>query len=198
MEIAVRFPLPPAIILGYICPYAMVVVGGAAVGPFVAEKTTMLIIGLAFSVFGIGFFCWLLFTLAVYALPFFAGVNVFLAAFHSGAGVIGSIVVGVLAGGATLAIGQIVFATVRIPIIRALIALLYAAPAAVAGYYATLGLSQIGVPSETWRVIFAAVGSAVVGGTAWARMWAFVPPPYERAISEHSVPVPMIGVTRNG
>ncbi len=68
----------------------------------------MLIIGLAFSVFGIGFFCWLLFTLAVYALPFFAGVNVFFAAFHSGAGVIGSIVVGVLAGGATLAIGQIV------------------------------------------------------------------------------------------
>ncbi len=158
----------------------------------------MLIIGLAFSVFGIGFFCWLLFTLAVYALPFFAGVNVFLAAFHSGAGVIGAIVVGVLAGGATLAIGQIVFATVHVPIIRALIALLYAAPAAVAGYYATLGLSQIGVPSETWRVIFAAVGSAVVGGTAWARMWAFVPPPYERDTSEHSVSVPMIGVARNG
>jgi hypothetical protein len=176
----------------------MVVVGGAAVGPCITEKTTMLIIGLAFSVFGIGFFCWLLFTLAVYALPFFAGVNVFLAAFHSGAGVIGAIVVGVLAGGATLAIGQIVFATVHVPIIRALIALLYAAPAAVAGYYATLGLSQIGVPSETWRVIFAAVGSAVVGGTAWARMWAFVPPPYERDTSEHSVSVPMIGVARNG
>jgi len=196
-EIAVRFPLPPAIIFGYTRPCAMVVVGGAAVGPFVTEKTTMFIIGLAFSVFGIGFFCWLLFTLAVYALPFFAGVNVFLAAFHSGAGVIGSIVVGVLAGGATLAIGQIVFATVRIPIIRALIALLYAAPAAVAGYYATLGLSKIGVPSETWRVIFAAVGSAVVGGIAWARMWAFVPPPYERGMPENSVSVPMIGVARN-
>jgi len=172
--------------------------GGAAVGPFVTEKTTMLIVGLALSLFGIGFFFWLLFTLAAYALPFFAGVNVFLAAFHSGAGVIGSIVVGVLAGGATLAIGQIVFATVRIPIIRALIALLYAAPAAVAGYYATLGLSKIGVPSETWRVIFAVVGSTVVGGTAWARMWAIVPPPYERGTSEHSVSVPMIGVVRNG
>jgi hypothetical protein len=85
----------------------MVVVGGAAVGPFVTEKTTMLIIGLVFSIFGIGSF-WLLFTLAVYALPFFAGVNVFLAAFQSGVGVIGAIVVGVRAGGATLAIGQIV------------------------------------------------------------------------------------------
>ncbi len=106
-EIAVRFPLPPAIIFGYTHQCAMVVVGGAAVGPFVAEKTTMLIIGLVFSIFGIGYF-WLLFTLAVYALPFFAGVNVFLAAFQSGVGVIGAIVVGVRAGGATLAIGQIV------------------------------------------------------------------------------------------
>jgi hypothetical protein len=176
----------------------MVVVGGATVGPFVAEKTTMFIIGLAFSIFGIGLFCWLLFTLAVYALPFFAGVNVFLAAYHSGAGVIGALAVGILAGGATLAIGQIVFATVRIPIIRAMIALLYAAPAAVAGYYATLGLSKIGVQSETWRVIFAVVGSAAVGGTAWARMWAFVPPPYERGTSENSVSVPMISVAGNG
>ena len=50
----------------------MVVVEGATVGPFVTEISTMLIIGLFLSAFGIGFFCWLLFTLAVYALPFFA------------------------------------------------------------------------------------------------------------------------------
>ena len=31
----------------------------------------MIIVGIILSVFGIGFFCWLLFTLAVYALPFF-------------------------------------------------------------------------------------------------------------------------------
>ena len=109
----------------------------------------MLIVGIAFSLFGIGFFCWLPFTLAVYALPFFRGRQRVPRRLPQWRGVIGSIVVGVLAGGATLAIGQIVFATVRIPILGALIALLYAAPAAVAGYYATLGLSQIGVPSET-------------------------------------------------
>ena len=66
----------------------------------------MLVIGLVLSVAGIGFLCWLLFTLAVYALPFFAGLTAGLAAFHSGSGVIGALVVGVLAGGATLAIGQ--------------------------------------------------------------------------------------------
>ena len=99
----------------------------------------MLIIGIILSVFGIGFFCWLLFTLAVYALPFFAGLTAGLAAFHSGSGVIGALIVGVLAGGATLAIGQIVFATVRTPLIRAAIGLLYAVPAAIAGYHATSG-----------------------------------------------------------
>ena len=35
----------------------------------------MLVIGLVLSVVGIGFLCWLLFTLAVYALPFFAGLT---------------------------------------------------------------------------------------------------------------------------
>lgn len=108
----------------------------------------MLVIGLVLSVFCIGFFCWLLFTLAVYALPFFAGMTAGLAAYHSGAGVIGLIIVGVLAGGATLAIGQIVFATVRTPLIRAVIGLLYAVPASIAGYHATLGLAHIGLPAE--------------------------------------------------
>ena len=31
----------------------------------------MLVIGLILSMFAIGLFCWLIFTLAVYALPFF-------------------------------------------------------------------------------------------------------------------------------
>jgi hypothetical protein len=105
----------------------------------------MLVIGLVLSVASIGFFCWLLFTLVVYALPFFAGLTASVAAFHGGSGVIGALVVGVLAGGATLAIGQIAFATVRAPLTRAAIALLFAVPAAVAGYHATFGLAHIGV-----------------------------------------------------
>lgn len=32
----------------------------------------MIILGIILSVFAIAFFCWLLFTLAVYALPFYA------------------------------------------------------------------------------------------------------------------------------
>ena len=51
----------------------------------------MLVIGLILSMFGIGLFCWLIFTLAVYALPFFIGFTTGMAAFHSGAGVFGAL-----------------------------------------------------------------------------------------------------------
>jgi len=110
------------------------------------------------------------FALAVQALPFYAGVNAGLAAYHSGAGEIGAILVGLIAGAATLAAGQIAIAMVRSLLIRAAIALFFAGPAAVAGYHAALGLAQIGVPAEGWRQAFALMGAIIVGGTAWVRM----------------------------
>jgi hypothetical protein len=110
----------------------VVVVEGATVRPFVAENTTMIVIGLILSVFGVGFLCWLLFTLAVYALPTFAGITAGLAAYHSGTGVPGAVVVGFAAGAVTLVAGQASFAAVKSPVLRAVIAILFAAPAAIA------------------------------------------------------------------
>ena len=81
----------------------------------------MLILGLILSVFAIGFFCWLLFTLAVYALPFFVAVTVGLAAYHHDAGLLGAFLTAILAGAATLAIGQLAFALVPSTAIRAVI-----------------------------------------------------------------------------
>jgi hypothetical protein len=129
------------------------------------ESAAMIALGPLLIVFGIGFFCWLLFTFAVYALPCFAGITAGLAAFHSGAGVIGGIAVGLFAGAATLYAGRFAFAATRSPLIRATIALLFAVPATLAGYHTTLGLAQFGVPSDGWRQIF-----AIVGATAWTRM----------------------------
>ena len=48
----------------------------------------MLAIGLLLNFAGIGLFCWLIFTLAVYALPFFVGLYVFMLASFIGLGVI--------------------------------------------------------------------------------------------------------------
>ena len=136
----------------------------------------MIILGIILSVFAIAFFCWVLFTLAVYALPFFVGLTAALAAYHHGYGVLGSGLIAVLVGAGVLALGQILFATVRLSILRICIALIFAIPAAVAGYHATLGIAHICIPAGTLSQILAAVGALLVGGTAWSRMAIFVPP----------------------
>jgi len=95
-------------------------------------------------------------------------------------------------------IGQIVFATVRTPLLRAVIGLLYAVPASIAGYHPTLGLAHIGMPAEAWREAFTVVGAILIGGTAWARMSLFVPPHVERRVAGGSASLPLAGATREG
>ena len=133
-------------------------------------------IGIVLGVFGLGFFCWLLFTLAVYALPFLAGLTAGFAAFHSGSGFIGSLVVGLLFGVMIWVLGQIVLTTVRTPLIRLIIGLIYAVPATVAGYQLCFALAGIGGPAGGWQQVFAVAGAIVVGVTAFARMALVVPP----------------------
>ena len=89
----------------------------------------MLALGLLLNFAGIGLFCWLIFTLTVYALPFFVGLYVFMMALHGGAGIFGAPFVGIAAGTMTLAIGQTAFAMTRYVITRAIIAALFAVPA---------------------------------------------------------------------
>jgi hypothetical protein len=134
----------------------------------------MTIFGLALVAGGLGFLCWLLFTLAIYALPFFIGLSLGFAALHSGAGYFGAFVVGMIAAVTALALGKFAFANARSPLIRTTIGLVYAVPAAIAGYQATLGLAQIGTPSGAWCVAFAVVGALAVGTTAWCRVTGFI------------------------
>jgi hypothetical protein len=125
---------------------------------------------------GIGFFCWLLFNLAVFALPFFAGLTIGIWAFHSGAGALGAIAIGLVAGCATFAIGQLALAVIPWTWARVLIILLYVAPATVAGYSATHGLAQMAVPSPIWQMIVAAIGAIAVSITAFVRYTAMPAP----------------------
>src|SRR3954447_17803407 len=107
----------------------------------------MLAFGILLNTVGIGLFCWLIFTLAVYALPFFVAIDAGIWAYHSGAGLLGTPLVAVAAGGMTLAIAQIAFAMTQSLFIRAVIAVVFALPATVAGYHVVLAMAQIGVPS---------------------------------------------------
>jgi hypothetical protein len=112
--------------------------------------TTMLALGLLLNTVGIGLFCWLIFTLAVYALPFFMAISASISAYHCGAGLLGTPLVAIAAGGMTLAIAQIAFAMTRSLILRAVIAAVFALPATFAGYHVALAMAQIEVPSLGW------------------------------------------------
>jgi hypothetical protein len=129
---------------------AVVVVEGATLATFVTGTITMLIIGVLLNIVGLGIFCWALFALATHALAFF--------------------VVGFVTAGFTLVLGQYAFSVARSPIVRLLIRLLFAVPAARAGYDVTLALAHFGIPQEWWRESFAMLGGIAVGCTAWARV----------------------------
>ena len=78
--------------------------------------------------------------------------------------------VGLIGGAVTLVAGESAFANSRSTIIRTMTAATFAMPAAVAGYHLLLGLTALGMPSDTWRQLLAITGSVVVGSTAWARL----------------------------
>ena len=127
-------------------------------------------------IFGSATFALAVHALPFFALPFFVGVTAGIAAYHSGSGEIGAFLVGLIAGAFTLAAGQIAVAAFRSPLIRTAIALVFAVPAAMAGYHAALGLAQLGVPAELWQRAFALIGAVAVGATAWARLALSIPP----------------------
>ena len=130
----------------------------------------MIVLGILVSIAAIGTMCWLLFNLAVFALPFFIGLNAGTWAYGTGTGWFGGIVVGLLAAGLTLAVGQGLLMLVRPIWARLLIALAFVAPAGMAGFYATLGIVKHMMPSETWQLIFSVIGAVAVGVTTFLRV----------------------------
>ena len=122
----------------------------------------MIFIGIVASIAAIGTLCWLLFTLAVLALPLFAGVAAGMWAHDSGAGWLGGFVVGAIAAGLTYGVGQFLLA--------------FVAPAALAGYHATHGIVKHTMPSETWQILFSVIGAVAVGVTALLKMTTMATP----------------------
>ena len=130
----------------------------------------MIFIGIIASIAAIGVLCCLLFYLAVYALPFMLGLTAAQFAYQTGSGLIGAGLVGVVAGAAAFGILALLFDTLRPPILRLLVALVFAAPAAVAGYALVHGVTKESVPSEIWRQIFCIIGGGFVGVSALLRL----------------------------
>ena len=120
--------------------------------------------------------CVLAYTLAVYALPFMLGVTAAQFAYQTGSGLIGAGLVGLVAAVAAFGVLALLFDTLRSPILRIVVALVFAAPAAIAGYALVHGVTKESVPSEIWRQIFCIIGGAFVGVSALMRLAAPVAP----------------------
>ncbi len=129
------------------------------------------------SVALVALLCVLAYTLAIYALPFFVGLAAAQFAYQTGSGLIGAGLVGLFSAGVAFGVLVVLFETIRSPVIRLILALVFAAPAAVAGYALVYGITKEAVPSEIWRQIFCIVGGGCVGVAAWIRLAAGVGQP---------------------
>ncbi len=118
----------------------------------------------------IAMLCVVAYTLAVYALPFMLGLSAAQFAYQTGSGFIGAGLVGLVAAVAAFGVLALLFDTLRSPILRVIVALIFAAPAAVAGYALVHGVTKESVPSEIGRQIFCIIGGGFVGVTALLRL----------------------------
>ena len=137
-----------------------------------------MVLGVVFSLLGIGMLVALMFNMAILALPFFVAVAAGRFAYDTGAGALGAIVIGIVAGGAALGAGQAVLVITRSTVVRLAVALAFTAPAAFAGYHLVLGLSRIGGAHGIWQQVSAFVGAVSIGVVAVMRLSTpIIPPP---------------------
>lgn len=158
----------------------------------------MLIVGILLNIVGLGVLCWALFALAIHALPFFVGLTAGIYSFQIGMGPFGAIVIGFIGACCTLVVGRHVFSVAGSPVVRLLVGLLFAVPAARAGYDVTLALSHIGIRSEWWRESFAVLGAIAVGSTAWARVSMQTVPALRSGVAPGPIQPPNGATTAGG
>jgi hypothetical protein len=165
------------------------------------ERITMLIVGLILLPVAVYFAVGLLYRLAIFALPVFAAFSIAFIAYHHGSGVMAAIFAGLAAGFGVFLVGQVAFRLTSSRAIRAALALIFVAPAVLAGYYATLGLEHLVASSNVWCQPLAILCAAAVGWTSavklagspgnvdWAGAWRVHRPSADER-STHPSPVP--------
>ena len=140
-----------------------------------------MVLGVIFSLLGIGMLIALMFQMAIFALPLFVGVTAGRFAYETGGGALGAVLVGAIAAAAALGTAQLVLVMTRSTALRLVIALAFAAPAAFAGYHVVLGLSRIGGAQGLWQPIFAGIGAVIIAGAALMRLSTPIIPAQDRS-----------------
>jgi Nucleotidyl transferase AbiEii toxin, Type IV TA system len=134
-----------------------------------------MVVAIVMTVMLVGMLCMLAYTLATYALPFMLALVAARFAHETGAGFIGAALVGQVTGAVSFGALLLLFAAAREPIQRIAVALIFTAPAAVAGYALVHGVTGELVPSLIWRAIFSVIGGLATGLSALAQLAASPP-----------------------
>ncbi len=128
-----------------------------------------MMLGVVFSLLGIRLLIGPMVLAAVFALSLFVGVAAGRFAYGTGAGALGSIIVGAVAAGGALGLAQVLLAVTRSTALRLITVVAFAGPAAVAGYFVVLGLAHIGSAHGVWPPRFAGIGAVIIAGAALTR-----------------------------
>lgn len=130
-------------------------------------------IALPLMLIGIGFMIYFLFAAATYVLPLYAGLSAGLAALRAGASYAGALLLGITASLLVIFLGQVATQLAPSRHLRIAIMLLFAVPAAIAGFQVTSALLHLGRVGS-WGVVFALAG-AIATGVAAAKRYETLP-----------------------
>ncbi|MGV1943759.1 hypothetical protein ACQZ5D_25060 [Agrobacterium sp. 22-211-1] len=114
--------------------------------------------------------CFVVWRLAVYALPFMLGLQVAQSAYASSSSFVGSCTVGFAAGIATYGLLVTLILVLRPTIVRIGLALVFALPAGAAGFALVHGMTTEAVSSDAWRIGFCLLGGGLTGMSALMRL----------------------------
>jgi len=129
-------------------------------------------ITLPLALIGVGFMIYLLFAAATYVLPIYAGLSASFAALDAGATYTGAMLLGFLAFLLVIMLGQIA-TLLPSPRARIAIALLFAVPAAIAGFQVASALLHLG-GAGSWGVALS-LAAALATGTVAAKRYQSLP-----------------------
>ncbi|TXI87190.1 MAG: hypothetical protein E6Q40_05365 [Cupriavidus sp.] len=116
--------------------------------------------------------CWLVYTLATLALPLFVAATLGHWAFSAGAGLLEACFAGFAAGALSLFTCQVLLASSRSVGIRTGVIVLFATPAAIAGFSAAHSFAAMGGASATLRILLGLAGGISVALSSVARLSA--------------------------
>lgn len=125
-------------------------------------------ITLPLALTGLGFMIYLLFSAATYVVPIYAALSAGFAALHAGATYPSSMLLGVFAFMLVIMLGQIA-TLLPPPRIRIAIALLFAVPAAIAGFQVASALLHLGGVGREGVAL--SLAAALATGTAAAKRY---------------------------